>query len=176
MSAGSKRYARALFSLASDEEVVEPTGRELAEVAAAFADEPLAILVRDGSIDSTGRCAAVVKIARHLGFSPLITRFLGVVAERNRLSALPSISEQYTRFLDESVGQVRARIVSARKLAAESHRKLLVAFEQATGKKVLAETVIDPDLLGGVIVEIEGRVYDGSVQTQLVAMQKALVG
>lgn len=175
MSAVARRYARALFSLAADEGVVEAIGDELRELVDAFSEEPLATFA-GATIDSESRRSAAVKVAVHLRLSPLLSRFLGVVAEKNRLGVLGEIGEQYRRFLDESLGRVRARITSAHPLGEEDRRRVLEAFERSTGKKVLAEAATDPDLLGGIVVEIGGRVYDGSVRTQLEAMQKALAG
>jgi F-type H+-transporting ATPase subunit delta len=176
VSAVAKRYARALFSLAADEGIVDPTGRELEQVVAIFSAEPLAWLASSASVDAGSKRAVVIRVSSQLNLTPLVSRFLGLVAEKNRLTILPAIAEHYQRFLDQHLGQVRARITSARELAVDAQQKLHGIFEQRTGKKVLAEMAIDPELLGGVVVEIEGRVYDGSVRTQLEAMQKALAG
>jgi F-type H+-transporting ATPase subunit delta len=47
-------------------------------------------------------------------------------------------------------------------------------LEQMTGKNVIASVVVDPALIAGVSVEIEGRVYDGSVQTQLAHLTRSM--
>ena len=53
---------------------------------------------------------------------------------------------------------------------------LIAAFERKLGRTVLAETTVDPQLLGGVVVDVEGTVYDGSVRTQLQSLANRIAG
>jgi F-type H+-transporting ATPase subunit delta len=69
---------------------------------------------------------------------------------------------------------VRARVRSARPLPEESRRRILEVFERQTGKQVIAETAVDAGLLGGVVVEVGGRVFDGSLRVQLERLQQSL--
>jgi F-type H+-transporting ATPase subunit delta len=69
--------------------------------------------------------------------------------------------------LDAQLNQVRATITTAVALSPAQKDEIVATFAQLTGKRVLATLAVDADLLGGVIVEVEGKVYDGSLRTQL---------
>src|SRR6185295_6157407 len=98
---------------------------------------------------------------------PLTRNFLAVLADHRRLDQLAPIAEHYQRLVDDALGRVRARIVSAAEMSADEETALTTVIERLTGKKVVAERSIDPELLGGVTVEVGGKVYDGSLRTQL---------
>ncbi|MGH7859749.1 MAG: ATP synthase F1 subunit delta [Candidatus Binatia bacterium] len=172
----AKRYARALFSLAVEEGRFDAAGEELARAAEAFRNDELAALARSAAVDPRTKREVVAQLAARLGIAPLVGRFLGLIAEKNRLAELAAIEEQYRRLVDRRLGRVRARIRSATALPAEGEREIREVFEKKTGKKVLAEVSVAPELIGGVAVEIEGRVYDGTLRTQLEAMKAALSG
>lgn len=172
----AKRYARALFSLTSSNGNVETTSRELGKVVDAFRETELAAFASRTTIDRKTKRAVVARVAEGLGTSPLLGSFLALLAEKNRLDLLGAIEQEYQRLADRALGLVRARIRCAAAPSSESVRQLRELFERKTGKQVLAEVVVEPELLGGAIVEIQGRVYDGSVKSQLEEMRAALAG
>jgi F-type H+-transporting ATPase subunit delta len=173
-SAVAKRYARALFALATDGGTVSETGSELASLARAFGEPPLADFAEDTTLDRKTREQAAARIARAIGLSRLLTNFLGVVAEHGRLRWIAAIAEEYQRLEDRALGRVRARIESAHPLSGESENRILDALRARTGKQVLTDTEVDPSLLGGVVVEIGGRVFDGSLRTRLERLRQSL--
>lgn len=172
----AKRYARALFALAAEDGSQEPIGRALADLADAFSKPPLRGFVENTSLDRKTRRAVVRNVAQAAGAAQVLASFLGVLAENHRLTALASIAVEYARLEDRRRGRVRASLLSARPLPGESRERIHQALERRTGQQVIAEDVIDPQLLGGVVVEIQGRVFDGSVRTRLERLQRSLAG
>ena len=173
-SAVAKRYARALFALGTEQGSIAETGKELREAAEAFTKPPLRAFADDVTLDRKTRRQATAKVAEAIGVSRLFANFLGVLAEHGRLRALSAIAAEYERLEDRQIGRVRARIRSARPLSEESRKRVLAVFAERTGKQVLAETEVDPSLLGGVVVEIGGRVFDGSLRVRLERLQQSL--
>ena len=173
-SAVAKRYARALFALGAEQGSFTETGRELESVSQAFADMPLRAFAEDTTLDRKTRRETTAKVAEAIRVSRLLANFLGVLAEHGRLRALAAIAKEYERLEDLRIGRVRARIESARPLSEESRARILALFAERTGKQVLAESGVDPDLLGGVVVEIGGRVFDGSLRVRLERLQQQL--
>lgn len=171
-----RRYARALFALASEENNQEQVGQALATVAETFTEPQLAAFAENTSLDQRTRRAVVKEIASAAGTPRVLANFLGVLAENNRLTALAAIAVEYGRLDDRRLGRVRASVKSARPLSEEGRRRIHEALERRTGKHVISQDVIDPDLLGGVVVEIQGRVFDGSVRTRLERLKRSLVG
>lgn len=176
MSAVARRYAKALFALAKDAGALQPTADQLARVAQ-VADEPSVAPVLRNPLLSAGRRKELAEaLARELALSDLLGRFVRLLADQQRLAQLPAIAAHFQRRLDEELGRVRVTIRSAAPLDAEQQHELLATFSNLTGKQVIPSVVIDAGLLGGVIVEAEGKVYDGSVHTQLNRLAQALAG
>jgi F-type H+-transporting ATPase subunit delta len=176
MSAVAKRYAKALLAVGVESGQGESVGRELDRVAETFAVDPLQAFAADTTLDRKARAAVAASISEILGLSGTMRNFLGLLAENNRLRELPAIRSQYERLEDKAIGRVRARVLSAQPLSDESRSRILEIFERKTGKRVIAETVIEPELLGGVVVELAGRVFDGSLRTQLQRLGRSLSG
>jgi F-type H+-transporting ATPase subunit delta len=96
-----------------------------------------------------------------------LSNFLRILAENDRLHALADIENAYQRLLDRAMGRVRARVQSAAPLTEEETKALVDAFSRLTHLTVVPTVELEPELLGGVVVEIEGQVYDSSLKTQL---------
>lgn len=176
MSAVARRYTKALFELAQEGGDFEALGRELSEVAEAFSTEPLARFAGDTTLDHTTRRTVAERVSESLGLSALLGKFMRVLAENNRLRELAPIQAEYQRLEDRALGQVRARLQSAEPLSEGSRRQLLEIFERRIGKRIVAETGTDPALLGGVLVELQGRVFDGTLRTRLERLRTSLAG
>lgn len=176
MSTVARRYAKALFGLAHDAGVLEPTMEQLNHMAAIANDPAVAPVLRNPLLSADCRAAVAALMAREVAASDLLTRFARLLADHQRLAELPAIAAEVQRMLDDALGRVRITIRSAQPLAPQQHDAIVATFEHLTGKRIVPQTVTQPDLLGGVLVEAQGKVYDGSVRTQLNRLAKQLGG
>jgi F-type H+-transporting ATPase subunit delta len=115
-------------------------------------------------------------VAEQLKLRPIMRDFLSLLADHRRLDQLVGIADQYQKIIDQMLGRVRATITSATPLTAEQGEAVTGALARQTGRTVLVEEQVDPQLLGGVVVDIEGKVYDGSLRTQLEALATNIAG
>jgi F-type H+-transporting ATPase subunit delta len=176
VSAVGRRYAKALFELGQEGGDFEALGRELAGLASTFDQSLLRRFAEDTTLDRTTRRNVAARLAERLGVSHVLANFLGVLAEHNRLRDLHAIAAEYQRREDRALNRVRARVLSARPLSDESRRRINEIFEHKTGKRVIAAADVDPELLGGALVELQGRVFDGSLRTRLERLKRSLAG
>ena len=176
MSAVASRYAKALFALAKEGHAVEQAADEISRIVTVADDPVLGPVLRSPLLSAVRRQELAQTLARELKLSPLLTRFLGLVADHQRLGDLPAMSEYFQRLLDRELGRVRITIRSAAALEPAQHDEVVAVFAQLTGKRILPTVTVDPDLLGGVMVEVDGKVYDGSVRSQLDRLAKELSG
>ena len=108
--------------------------------------------------------------------SALLLRFLDLLLQRRRVRILPQIAAAYAALHDAHRGVVAAEAVSATPLTPGEERALLAALTARTGKQVELRARTEPALLGGLLVHMEGRTYDGSVRTRLSALRDHLAG
>jgi len=177
MTPGSvaRRYGRALFELARETGEIEPVGEMLGNVAAAVSSLDPGTLT-PGLLTEQQRQQLVAALAPVVDQRPLVARFLGVLAENDRLDQLPAIQRTYESLGDAEAGRVRVRVRSASALTASELTSIRESFERKTGRHVIPELEIDDRLIGGVTVETEGRVYDGSIRTQLALLERRMAG
>ncbi len=110
-----------------------------------------------------------------LAFDRRISNFIGILVDRNRLLLLEEIISTYQKLLDQRLGIVHARVTAAQALDAPEQEKIAQQLQQATGKKVRLEFLIDPTLIGGVVTQVGSTVYDGSVRQRLQSFKKLLI-
>ncbi len=174
-AAVARRYGRALFELAREAGDIGSIGAALAIVAMAVsALEPGAL--SPGLLTLQERQQLAAALAPSLGQWPLLARFIGVLAENDRLDQIPAIQVTFESLEDEAAGRVRVRIRSASPLTESELALISESFERVTGGLVIPELEIDDRLIGGVTVETQGRVYDGSIRTQLALLERRMAG
>jgi F-type H+-transporting ATPase subunit delta len=176
MSSIARRYAKALFSLAREEDTLDATGGELERLAHLAADSDVGPMLANPLLATATRRALAKTLGEQLALGPTTRNFVGLLAEHKRLDQLAGIDDQFRRLVDQELGRVRATLTSAVDLDPNESATLTRRFEQMTGKTVLTESEVDPALLGGVVVEIGGRVFDGSVRTQLERLAASIAG
>lgn len=170
----AKRYARALAGVAGEQGRLEQTAEELERLAGWLDDADVKAAFDSPNLGVTARRGLVGRLVESLGLSELTSNFLSMLAERNRLDQFDAIVQAYETLVDRSLGRVRAVVRAATPLDDASVEQIRTVLEQVSKKKVLASVVVDPTLIAGVSVEIEGRVFDGSARTQLTHLARSM--
>lgn len=172
----SRRYARALFSLARDAGALESTAEELERLAGVASNPQIGPVLRSPLLSPSRRKALAETLIADLAMSDLVARFVRLLADRQRLAELPAIAQFFLRLLDDEKGRVRLALRTAVGLDDADRQRLTAAFARLTGKEIIPAVTVEPGLLGGVVAEVEGKVYDGSVRSQLERIAKQLAG
>lgn len=97
----------------------------------------------------------------------LLVRLMQLLVEKDREEILPALVRQYAALRDERLGITEALVRTALPLGFEESEDLRRALEAATGQKVRMRIEIEPGLIGGLVVRVGDRVFDGSVRNQL---------
>jgi len=170
----SRRYAKALFRLAQEDHREEEIGREIEIFLTAYTSSSLPAVLNNPSLGGLSRKGIVIKIAKHLQLSSTVSHFFSLLLERDRLVLLPTIVSHYRRLLDQARGRVEAQVVSAAPLSEALLERLRGVLGKTSGKEVILHAETDPEILGGMVVQLGGRIYDGSVRTQLQKMEERI--
>ncbi|PLX81575.1 MAG: ATP synthase F1 subunit delta [Desulfuromonas sp.] len=174
-SAISKRYAKALVAIATEQKKVDKYGTELAEISAVFAGEDvLRLLMESPTFPPEKKAAILTDIMKKMKMSTGMKSFLGLLLEKGRLDYLGQIEVAYRELADTLSGVLRANIVSVAELGDDQQQIIKQALESQTKKQVELQQSVDSELLGGIKVEIGGRLFDGSLKTQLKLIEDTL--
>lgn len=170
----SRRYAKALFQLAREDGHGEDIGREIEEFSSACTDSELQHVLTNPAFGLESRKKVLVQVAKSQRLSSLATRFLSLLLERDRLPHLPAVVATYRRLLNEARGRVEGKVVGAAPLDSPMLEQLRAALRKISGKEVVLQQESDAALIGGLLVELEGKIYDGSVRAQLEKMKERI--
>jgi len=172
-----KRYARALLELARTARTLEATGEELNRAVAAFEEPRLQPFLVSPAIDRSVRERTANAVVAALGVSKVVGNAIALLVGRDRLAVLPDVARWFEQLLDDELGRARVTIRSAAPLSVAEKNDMIAVARRLTGRQnVLASTEVDTDLLGGVVLDIAGTVYDGSVRTQLARLSRNMAG
>jgi len=175
VSALTRRYAKALVELGVEQQAVDQYGDELAQVKAVLAQEGLLRQLLDSpTLALQKKQAMVADLAKSLSLSEGLCKFLGLLIDKDRLRYLGQIEETYRTLADERSGILSARITAAIELDDTQQQAIAASLEKQTGMQVAVTVRVNPDLIGGVQAEIGGRLFDGSVRTQLTRIEESL--
>jgi F-type H+-transporting ATPase subunit delta len=169
-----KRYARGLLGLTRAGSV-DAAGADLARAAAAFEEPRLRAVIMSPAIQSGVRRQVVKEVVAALGPVPVVGNLVNLLADRDRLPLLSDVARWYDTLVDQAMGRARVQIRTAAPLSASEKSEVLELARRLTGRReVIATTDVDPELLGGVVLDAEGTVYDGSIRTQLARLSKEM--
>ena len=110
------------------------------------------------------------------GFSPIIVRFVCVVAGNRRLGRLRGIVSAFASLVASKRGVVTAHVVTAHGLSLPQREAVRARLIEAGYGNVNIDEQVDSSILGGLIVRIGARLYDNSIKSRLQRLQFAMKG
>jgi F-type H+-transporting ATPase subunit delta len=170
----SRRYGKAFFQLARERKQEEAIGAEIERFLATYTNSPLPVALNNPAFSLESRKKILVEVARSLQLSSISVHLLSILLDRDRLTYLSAIVGCYRRMLNAARGRIEGKVVGASPLDAAALERLRAALHAISGKEVVLHEETEPALLGGVLVELEGKIYDGTVRTQLERMRQRI--
>lgn len=101
--------------------------------------------------------------------------FIKVIVQKKRVRIMPNIFKEFIQLSNQSLGIKRARIFTPFPMKDDQIKTLVSSLEQSEKIKLEPEVMVDPSLIGGIKVEIEGTLIDGSIRQRLYAMKDQLL-
>ncbi len=163
----ARRYSAAFYASLEDEDHLQEARQALAglgdliktsaELRAFTVNPLLTIQERAGILRAVfeGRLPAAV------------SRFVQFINSKDRLAFLPAIMEAFEDLYLDEHGQVKAQVETAISLSQKDRHFLTAQLKNICGKDVIADFRLNPTLLGGFRIWVQGRLFDASLQTQL---------
>ena len=170
------RYARALLDVAVKETAdLDRVERELASIVDLFAQHKvLSQVLLNPVVPVPRKRAAMDALTARGRLLPMVTKLLGLLAERDRLVLLPDLLAAYRDRLLDYRNVVRAEVTTTVPLRDDQVKAIETNLARASGRTVSLSTKVDPSIIGGVVTRIGSTIYDGSVTRQLQRMKDKL--
>jgi len=113
--------------------------------------------------------------AGSLAISADTRNFIKLLVEKGRFNLFEKIAESYRKYFDSDRGVEEVTAVVPFALSGDAEARLVSALEKRLGKKISLSTRIDPDILGGIIVQTQSQVIDGSFRGKLKGLRQSLL-
>jgi F-type H+-transporting ATPase subunit delta len=170
------RYARALFDVAVKEQAdLEQIERELGQFADLFTQYPqLEKVLLNPAVPVPRKRAAVADLLAHAKFSPIVSKLLTLLADRDRLVLVRDLLAGFSERVLDYRNVVRAEVTTAVPVDPTRTEAIRNGLARLTGRTVKLSAKVEPALIGGVVARIGSTVYDGSVTRQLERMKERL--
>jgi F-type H+-transporting ATPase subunit delta len=170
----ARNYAEALFALAEKGKSTERYADLLDAVAHGIAAAPLVEAVLMSPRVTKAQKSEL--LARALEGAPQdFIRFLGAVIKRGRQRLFGAMAVEFQGLLDQKLSRVRAAVTVARPVDEKFRKQIAERLTAVVGKEVLPHFHEDPSLLGGLIVRVGDRVFDGSVRRRMTVLRRLLL-
>lgn len=174
---GSGNYASALFISATKANVLDKVESEIRDIVAASKKSPLfSQFIKDLSVPRGTRVKAINEIFGQADFSDVTKNFLAVLADNGRLRNIERIAKRFTELTMAHKGEVKVVVTTVIPLPAEEEKELQQTLKEIlpNAKSVQVEQKIDPNILGGLVIEFGQKVFDMSIKTRAKQMEKFL--
>ncbi len=170
----SREYAAALFMLACEQNQKKEYAEALLKVKQVFCEEPTyPIFLASPNIAVSERLSAISQA--FCGQIPEnVVSFLQLLCEKGRIACFDESVEEYQKLLDASERIVNARVTSVVALTDGQKKLLTQKLEALCEREVKTDYFIDESLLGGMLVELDGKVLDGSLRSRLRDMKEVI--
>lgn len=171
----ARRYARALLALGGEEGNTRRILEETERFVALVAEIPLlGETLEAAHINRRDKKTALEASLAPFAFLPSTRNFLFLLVDKRRMNILSPIVTELRRLIEESEGIERVEVSVPMPLSGAQRDLLTSALEGRTGKKVVLEERVEPDVLGGMVVKVGSTVYDGSARTQIQQIRENL--
>lgn len=172
----ARRYAKALFSVASESGKIDSVNGELAALAQAWnGSSEMRAAFENPSVTPELRHKILDAVGSKLGLSAAVLAAAKLLATKQRMAALGEVTLQFDAFRQLRTGTVQANVTTAKKLDAKAQSDLVAALEKSTGRKVELTVTEDASILGGIITRVGDVVYDGSLKNRLADLEHQML-
>ncbi|KAF1963054.1 OSCP-domain-containing protein [Byssothecium circinans] len=175
-------YASALYTAAAKTSTLEPTARSIEALSSIFKrDAKLGTILQAPTLSVSDKQQIVTELQKHIGGQDkegIVKNLLETLAQHNRLGALEGVVEKYGTLMSAYRGEVELTITSAAPLDNRTLSRLETAVSKSQyvgqGKKLKVVPKVNPEIRGGLIVEVGDRTIDLSVSAKMAKMNKLL--
>ena len=136
--------------------------------------DELRLLLENPEVDSRVKQDVLARVAASGGADDIVVNFVKLVAEKGRASELAEITDEFDALVAEEQRVLDVELTTAHELSDEEFGRILGRIEQASGRTVQAERKVDPDLIGGLILQAGSMRLDASVRGRLQRLRHEL--
>jgi F-type H+-transporting ATPase subunit delta len=173
VAVAQRTYARSLFEAAVEQNRLDRVQEELADFAVTVQEVPeLRALLENPEVDARAKRALLEQLLADA--DELVRNFLLLVAEKGRSGEIVEIAREFEVLVAEATGILDVELTTAVELSQQEFDALVQRIGKASGRDVRASRAVDPDLVGGLVLQIGSRRLDASIRGRLERLRHQL--
>jgi F-type H+-transporting ATPase subunit delta len=174
VAVAQRTYARALFESAKEADRLAQVHQDLSDFVAAVEEVPeLAALLENPEIDRAAKASVLEELLT--GGDELVRNFLLLLVEKGRIAGLREIAREFDSLVAAEERRIELHMTTAIELSDEEAQEIVEEIERAAGRRVEATRAVDPDLIGGLVLNVGSRRADASVRGRLDQLRRELL-
>ena len=172
----SKSYALALYELAKEKSELNKVEdgmnglKELLNESSNFKE-----MILNPTVTKEEKNKVIIKMANQYSFCQTLKKFLGFLTIKNRLFFLDRIIDSFLNFTSGSKGELKAKLLSSKELSKAELEKIRSELSKDFQSSIKIDYKHDPDLIGGLVIQIGSVMVDTSIKTKLRQLQKSMI-
>jgi F-type H+-transporting ATPase subunit delta len=170
-TAAARRYAEAVFDLASEEGRVPEWQRQLVALRDLISDPIVEHALTNPTIPAARRLDL---IAAPRFLDPEATNLSRMLIETGRVGEIAGIVEEYENLADEAAGRVRATVTTAVELSSDDRDRIREQLSARLGKEVRLAAAVDRRIVGGLKLQYGDHLIDASLANRLQQLRRRL--
>ena len=172
----SKSYALALYQLAKESSELEKVEGEMNGLKKLLIDSSdFREMISNPTIQREEKKNIISAITQNNNFSKTGKKFLGFLTIKNRLFFLNQIIESFLNFLSNAKGELKAKLLSAKKLSKADIEKIEKELSSDFNSPIKIEYKHEPNLIGGLIIQVGSIMVDNSIKNKLRQLEKNMI-
>ncbi len=176
-SEAAQRYARALFELAQEKGALAAVYNDFkAFVASVRASKDLTRMLDSPAFGREVKVRALARIASEAGYSPIFSKFVGVMATNGRARDILGAQAAFEQLYTSQRGIKRAVVRTAKAMSGAERSRIESLLATLVGGEVELTSEVDPALIGGIQLRIGSKLVDASIAAKLNRMNTAMKG
>jgi F-type H+-transporting ATPase subunit delta len=171
----ARRYARALLAIGREEGHPRRILEETERFDRILSESPrLREMMEAAHINRRDKKAVLTSSLASAGFLPSTRNFLFLLVDKGRMNFLSAMVSELRRLIEQVEGVERVEVSVPMPLTGAQRDLLQSVLERQTGRKVVLEEKVEPDVLGGMVVKVGSTIYDGSSRMQIQKIRENL--
>ena len=166
MSRAAIRYAKAILSLAVEQNSAEAVNSDMTLITKTVSEnEELDLVLRNAITKQQTKKDILIKVFPKLNV--LTTKLLDVLVENNRVDIIAYVAQQYNTLYDDHIGKEKATVTTAIPMTNDLELKVMAKIKDLTSKAVELENIVDESIIGGFILRVGDIEYNASIANKL---------
>ena len=172
----SKSYALALYELAKENSELNKVEDGMNGIKALLNESSdFKEMILNPTVTKEEKNAVIIKMVAQYNFCQSLKKFLSFLTIKNRLFFLNKIIDSFLNLVSSSKGELKAKLLSSKELSKAELEKIRNELSKDFQSPIRIDYKYDPDLIGGLVIQVGSVMVDTSIKTKLRQLQKSMV-